>query len=443
MALPVHALLSWVYCTHLNMLSLSVILASISVASATFVNMTSVVPSRKVGKRCTGEIFSLADVAAAQECTTINIAGFTVPAGQTFSLSPPDGAVVSMTGQITFAVTPWAGPLMVIRGNDITFNGNSHNLVGNGDQYWDGLGGSGGIQKPAPMITLDMSGTFENVVILNSPQRAVAINTDGLTVSGVTVNNAAGAAANSRSAGKPAGANTDASPQEADVATLTFQHSAANNIVIQNSVVTNQDDCLAINRGTNIKFTGNSCTGGHGISIMFSVFQGSISSNTVVSGVTISNNIGEQFYRTSSAHSLTPPNPASNQQVRTRVFCGFAYLTFNSSGNALRIKTDATATGSTVSNIVYSGNKGSATQFGVLIDQSYPSVLGTPGTGVVISGVSFTGTNTLTVGSTGHRVEVNCGSTSSCTGTWNFAGLAVTGGTGSTVKNAPVTGGSF
>jgi hypothetical protein len=109
---------------------------------------------------------------------------------------------------------------------------------------------------------------------------------------------------------------------------------------------------------------------------MFSVFQGSISSNTVVSGVTISNNVGEQFYRTSNAHSLTPPNPASNQQVRTRVFCGFAYLTFNSSGNALRIKTDATATGSTVSNIVYSGNKGSATQFGVLIDQvQFPGLL--------------------------------------------------------------------
>ncbi|KAJ6542840.1 pectin lyase fold/virulence factor [Mycena capillaripes] len=354
-----------------------------------FVNRTTVVPPSKVGKRCTGQISSLADVAAAQECTTINIAGFTVPAGQTFSLSPPDGAVVSMTGQITFAVTPWAGPLMVIRGNGITFNGNNHNLAGNGDQYWDGLGGSGGIVKPSPMLTLDMSGTFENVVILNSPERAIAINTNGLTVSGVNVNNAAGAAANSRSNGKPAGANTDAF----DV--------AANNIIIQNSIATNQDDCLAINRGSNITFTGNSCTGGHGISI------GSINSNTVVSGVTISNNV------------------------------------VTNNGNALRIKTDATATNSTVSNIVYSNNRGSATGFGVLIDQSYPAVLGTPGTGVVISGVSFTGTNSLTVGSTGHRVEVNCGSTKSCTGTWNFAGLTVTGGTGSTVKNAPVTGGSF
>lgn len=46
----------------------------------------------------------------------------------------------------------------------------------------------------------------------------------------------------------------------------------------------NQDDCLAINAGTNIAFTDNTCSGGHGISI------GSIASDKVVSGVTISGN---------------------------------------------------------------------------------------------------------------------------------------------------------
>ncbi|KAJ7688366.1 glycoside hydrolase [Mycena rosella] len=355
--------------------SLAVSLACVALAVASPTNVTLSAP-RKIGKRCTGTIQSLADVAAAEECLTITIGGFTVPAGQTFALAPPDNAVVSLTGQITFAVANWAGPLMSITGNGITFNGNNHNLVGNGDQYWDGLGIGGGVQKPDPMLRINMGGTFENLQVVNSPGRAVAIGGSSLTVSAVTVNNAAGAAANSRSAGKPAGANTD------------------------NSVVTNQDDCLAINRGTNILFTGNTCTGGHGISI------GSISSGVTVSGVTISNNVGDV--------------------------------------NGLRIKTDATATGSTVSNVVYSGNKLSGiTQYGVLIDQSYPSTLGTPGTGVVISGITFSGTNTIAVGSTAHRVEVNCGSTSSCTGTWNFAGLTATGGTGSTIKNAPVTGGSF
>ncbi|KAJ7087204.1 glycoside hydrolase [Mycena belliarum] len=346
---------------------------------------------RKIGKRCTGIIQSLADVAAAEECTTINIGGFTVPAGQTFALAPPDGAVVSLTGQITFGVKNWAGPLMTITGNSITFNGNNHNLVGNGDQYWDGQGINGGAQKPDPMLRINMGGTFENLQLVNSPGRAVAIGGSSLTVSAVTVNNAAGAAANSKSGGKPAGANTDGF----DV--------SANNVRIQNSVVTNQDDCLAINRGTNIVFTGNSCTGGHGISI---ACIGSIKSGVTVSGVTISNNVGHV--------------------------------------NGLRIKTVNTATGSSVLNVTYSGNKiVGATQFGVLIDQSYPNTLGTPGTGVVINGVTFSGTNTVSVGSSAHRVEVNCGSTSSCTGTWNFAGLTATGGLGSTVKNAPVKGGSF
>lgn len=49
----------------------------------------------------------------------------------------------------------------------------------------------------------------------------------------------------------------------------------------------------------------------------------------------------------------------------------------SNSVNGLRIKTDATATGSTVSSVVYSGNTLSGiTSYGLLIDQSYPSTLG-------------------------------------------------------------------
>lgn len=54
--------------------------------------------------------------------------------------------------------------------------------------------------------------------------------------------------------------------------------------MIENCTVKNQDDCLAINAGSNIVFTGNTCSGGHGISI------GSISSDATVSGIVISNN---------------------------------------------------------------------------------------------------------------------------------------------------------
>lgn len=67
----------------------------------------------------------------------------------------------------------------------------------------------------------------------------------------------------------------------------------------------NQDDCLAINKGSNIVFQRNTCSGGHGISIVRVTsylypaqkrpadcrkMQGSISSDVTVSGVVIQDN---------------------------------------------------------------------------------------------------------------------------------------------------------
>ncbi|KAF5343851.1 hypothetical protein D9758_015878 [Tetrapyrgos nigripes] len=368
---------------------------------------------QKIGKRCTGTISSLSDVAAAQECTTVVINAFTVTAGQTFTLNPADGATVTMNGDVTFGfksftivtaantenlvsnrdpvLFQWAGPLMIVEGNDITFNGNGHTLNGLGTQYWDGQGTGGGTTKPAPLLRINHDGgSFSNVKVLNSPARAVAIGGDGITVSTITIDNSAGDAANSASGGKPAGHNTDGFDISAD------------SVTVENSVIMNQDDCLAINRGTSITFQNNRCSGGHGISV------GSIDSDRVVSDVHITGN------------------------------------TVTNSMQCFRIKTDADATGSSVSSVTYTDNTASGCQeFGVLIDQSYPDALGTPGTGVVISGITFAGTNTVSVNSAADRVDINCGSTSSCTGTWNFAGLKVTGGKAGTIKNVKTSGGSF
>jgi polygalacturonase len=110
-----------------------------SIASAFPSNVTLNAP-RKIGKRCTGTIQSLADVAAAELCTTINVCScalaglyvvlIDIPRSvallyrqdvrtyieaeaanlshlvfftETFALAPPDGATVTLTGQITFA----------------------------------------------------------------------------------------------------------------------------------------------------------------------------------------------------------------------------------------------------------------------------------------------------------------------------------------------------
>jgi len=332
---------------------------------------------------CTGTISSFDDVAAAVECTTVNINSFTVPAGQTFNLELASGTTVNMMGDVTFATENWEGPLFQISGSGITFNGNGHTFDGNGPFYWDGLGGNGGVTKPAPMMKIKISGTWSNVKVLNSPARVYSVsNAAALTMSSLIIDNSAGDQPNSQSNGLPAGHNTDG-----------FDCSTTN-LVIEDSTIMNQDDCLAINKGSNITFQRNSCSGGHGISI------GSIASDAVVSGITIANNI------------------------------------ITNNDQAIRIKTDATATGASVSDVTYSGNTATGMrQFGILIDQSYPDTLGTPGNGVKVFGINFVGSaNSISVNSDAQRVAVNCG-VGSCTGTWDWSALSVSGGTAGEVVN--------
>ncbi|KAI0089452.1 endo-polygalacturonase PG1 [Irpex rosettiformis] len=325
---------------------------------------------------CTGTISSLDDVSSAVKCTTVVINGFTVPAGKTLQLDLQSGAQVTLNGDITFGTKEWAGPLFQISGTNVNFNGNGHTFNGQGEWYWDGQGSNGGTTKPHPMMKIKVSGTFTNLKVLNSPAHVYSVsNPAQLTMSKLTIDNSAGDQSNSKSGGKAAGHNTDGF----DVSTT--------DLTIEDSVIHNQDDCIAINKGKNIVFQRNTCTGGHGISI------GSISTGATVSGVTISGN------------------------------------TITNNDQALRIKTKSDATSASVSGVTYSGNTATGIRkFGVIIDQSYPSTLGTPGNGVKISDINFTGSkNTISVASGASRVAVNCGS-SSCSGTWDWSALSVTGG---------------
>ncbi|KAJ7911350.1 endo-polygalacturonase PG1 [Mycena leptocephala] len=338
---------------------------------------------------CTGTISSLSDVTAAVACMMINVNGFTVPAGSTFALSLLAGTTVNILGDISFGEKLWAGPLFSISGSNITFNGNGHTFNGNGEFYWDGKGSSSGATlKPRPMMKVKTSGTFSNLKVLNSPAQVFSVdNAAPLTISNITIDDSLGNAANSMSAGKPAGANTDG-----------FDVGNQAPLTISGCTVMNQDDCIAINSGSGVVFTGNHCSGGHGISI------GSIDSGDFVSNITISNNI------------------------------------VSSGANGLRIKTIATAMGASVFGVTYSGNTVSGvTGFGLLIDQSYPSTLGTPGNGVVISAINFVGTNTLTIASGVTPIAVNCGS-GSCEGTWNWSGLQVSGGAANRINYSGITG---
>ncbi|KAH7878412.1 polygalacturonase [Lentinula edodes] len=312
-------------------------------------------------KRATCTVNSVASAADLSDCTSVVITAFSVPSGETVTIKAASGASITMTGSVTFSKTTASGPLWTFDTSNANFNGNGFSFKGNGDLYWDGEGTSGGVTKPHPFIKFEGYGSFTDFIIKNSPAHAISVgkNTDGFDVS-------------------------------------------ASDLTISGCKVYNQDDCIAINSGSNIVFENNFCSGGHGISI------GSIATGKTVSGVTISGN-----------------------QVEESMY-------------GMRIKVDNDATSASVSDVTYSGNTISTNdKYGFLITQSYSADFGTPGTGSTISDINFTGSQTkITVSGNYPRVGVDCGH---CSGTWNWAELVASGGESSDIVlgGAKISGGSY
>jgi len=216
--------------------------------------------------------------------------------------------------------------------------------------------------------------------VKNTPVQGFSINSaTDLQVLDVTINNSAGDT-------NELGHNTDA-----------FDVGSSENIYISGATIYNQDDCLAINSGTNITFTGGYCSGGHGISI------GSVGgrSDNVVKTVKITN------------------NKIVNSQ------------------NGVRVKTVYGATGS-VSDVTYSDiTLSGITKYGIVIEQDYEngSPTGTPTAGVPITGLTLKKV-TGTVASSATDIYVLCAS-GACSG-WSWSGVSVTGGKKSTkCSNVP------
>ncbi|KIY43128.1 polygalacturonase [Fistulina hepatica ATCC 64428] len=339
--------------------------------------VVSATPTPTIEKRASCTITAYTDFASVSSCSTVTIEALTVPSGATATMSPAASATVELQGDITFAYTDSDGPLLTFEGTDITFVGNGYTIDGNGADYWDGEGTDGGVAKPHPLLKFDGSGTYSDFTVLNTPAQAISVGGSSLTFDSITVDDSAGDT-------DDLGANTDGFDVSAD------------DITIKNCVVKNQDDCLAINDGTNIVFEDNTCSGGHGMSI------GSIASDKTVSSVTISGN------------------------------------TVTDSMYGIRIKADSDATDASVSGVTYSGNTISGiTYYGVLLTQSYPDNFGTPGTGCLFSDINFTGDETsITVESGAYRLAIDCGD---CTGTWDFDELYITGGDAGTIDSDDAT----
>ncbi|KAF1981330.1 glycoside hydrolase family 28 protein [Aulographum hederae CBS 113979] len=275
---------------------------------------------------------SAAGLAKAGACKSIVLSSIAVPAGQNLSLEKlQPGTQVTFESHTTFGHKNWAGPLISISGKGVTVTGAPGHLIdGGGPAYWDGVGGNGGSAKPKFFY---------------------AHGLDDSTITGLS----------------PTTSASNTSPST----TLP--------------VTRNQDDCLAINSGTNITFSNGLCSGGHGMSI------GSVGGR--------SSNVVENIHIHDS--------------------------TVERSQNGIRIKTIAGATGS-VSNVVYENIMlNGITKYGIDVQQDYRNggATGKPSGGVPVTGLAIRGVKG-TVASSGQRFYILC---AACKG-WSFEGIALTGG---------------
>ena len=98
---------------------------------------------------------------------------------------------------------------------------------------------------------------IKDLYIQNYPTHCFTISgSNGLVIENIILNNTAGNAPNARSSGLPAAHNTDG-----------FDISSTNGLTLRDSVVLNQDDCVAITSGDSITVSNMYCDGGHGLSI--------------------------------------------------------------------------------------------------------------------------------------------------------------------------------
>ncbi|KAF7892411.1 uncharacterized protein EAF01_010491 [Botrytis porri] len=326
--------------------------------------------------------FTDADAAKAGKtgCTTITLSNIKVTGGHTLDLTGLNvGTKVIFEGLTSFGYSQWEGPLLSISGQDIVVSGAAgHSLDGNGPQYWDGLGSNvkNGKGKIKPKFfaahSLTGSSTITGLHFVNAPVQCISIDSsDGLSLININIDNSAGDAGN-------LGHNTDG-----------FDIGDSKNIFISGAIVKNQDDCVAINSGTNITFTGGNCSGGHGLSVG-SVGGRSGTGANVVSGVK------------------------------------FLSSTVSNSANGVRVKTVSGATGS-VSGVTFQDiTLVGITGVGIDVQQDYMNgkPTGIPTAGVPITGLTINNVHG-TVASGGQDIYILC---ASCSG-WTWTKPLITGGT--------------
>ncbi|CAG9766622.1 unnamed protein product [Ceutorhynchus assimilis] len=319
-------------------------------------------------------VTSYSGVAAAlQSCSALVIKDLTVPAKTTLELNLKSGASLTFAGTIRWEYAQWQGPLIEIKGNKVTVNGAGATLDGQGAKWWDGKGDSGKIKPKFLRIKTTGGSVLKNIKLLNCPKQCVSINSASNTVlDHFTIDVSAGDSGSK-------GHNTDG-----------FDVSSSTGITVQNSVVKNQDDCVAVNQGSNYIFQNLTCSGGHGLSLSVGQTSASGSAN-IVKNVT------------------------------------FSDCTVTNSDNGIHVKTHSDAGAGSVSDVTYKNIKLSGIRkYGISVQEDYEkgNSTGTPKANIPITKLTLS--NVKGTMSGGMGVYILCAS-GGCSN-WPWSGVSITSG---------------
>ncbi|CAG9827641.1 unnamed protein product [Diabrotica balteata] len=167
--------------------------------------------------------------------------------------------------------------------------------------------------------------------------------------------------------------------------------SSVENIRIENSIVKNQDDCVAVNYGKNLHISNLNCSGGHGLSLSVGMNKKDPSVN-VVSNVT--------FTDCSVTHSR----------------------------NGIHVKTHRDGTTGYISNVTYNNiHLLSISYYGVNVQQDYQNggSTGHAGNNIQIKNLNLHNVQGTMTGSNSMPVYILCGSGSCSNFIWN--GVSISG----------------
>lgn len=294
---------------------------------------------------------------AIKNCKTLNIKDLTVPANTPLLLDLKSGTKLTFAGRTTFEPAAFKGYLITIKGDNLDVLGHTgHVIDGQGAKYWHGHSTD---VRPYFMSIEATNSQIKYLNLLNSPCNCVSIKkSKNLQISGFVIDNRAG---------DPGVAPEGYEAKNTD----GFDINTSDNVRIEHSVVYNQDDCVAINDGTNYHINDLECHGSHGLS--FSVA------------------FGNKPIEASTAKNITFEN--------CRLIGG---------DNGIHLKNHITAGPGLIDNVTFKNiTLKDVQRVGIFIQENYPS--GNPTNNVLMSNIKVSNVHGTMTGKKSTAVQIICG----------------------------------